>query len=433
MRASAQGALLLLTLALLAGCAPGFSRVTPREVVRDEDLGLAYLRGANRDAGDFSEQLVLRGALADGGRFHARLLVTNLAGADGRAQLSLTIHDGQGRRLAWSHKAARGDWAAAEGRLEVTFGEAPPRDGPWARLAVGVGWATLEVEDPDADLRLSATVRGPRLALQPEGGAMARGSQSYVTLIPVPRGQLTLEITAPSATWVRVAGGDPPEAAASPSAADGAQAERGATAAADRPDDGAATPGADRPDDSARIWDANGIGYVEQRHGNIPPHDLARRWYNVASLGEDVTLVLSASEAPPAPSEPGAPARPPGQTRGWLFAASDDGLLLYAPTLTVRAEGFSPDSETRHELPEVVRIAAPDIGLRGVFALGPLSARTDDLASLSKLERLVVRRFMQPWTFRFNGARWLLRQQRGLEAARDLRGEGTFLFQQVRP
>lgn len=434
---TARRVVLLAWAVQLAACAPGFSRVTPRELLRDEDLGLAFLRGDHREAGDFSEQIVLRAALEGGGRLHARWLVTNLAGADGRAQLSVTVHDGQGRRLAWSHKASREDWSAARGRLEVTFGEAPPaglpplervppgppppasppptRAGPWARLAVGVGWATLEVADPEAGLRLSATLRGPAQALQPEGGARQRGSQRHVTLIPVPRGALAVAVSAPSEAWRRAEGAEPQEGDA-PEGADQA---------------GLST--------AVRAWQDDGIGYVEQRYGDIPPYALARSWFNVVSLGEEVSLVLSASEAPPPQGEPGAvgPARASrglaGETRGWLFAANDDGLLLYAPVLEVRAEGFRPDPETGYELPEVVRIASPPLGLRGVFALGPLGGRTDDLASLSRLERLVVRRFMQPWTFRFARARWLLRQQQGLEAARDLRGEGTFLFQQVRP
>ncbi len=407
---------------LLAACAPTFRRVTPTEVLRDADLGLAWARPANREAADFSEQLVVRGALEGGGRFYARLLVTNLAGADGRAQLSLTVHDGDGRRLAWSRKAPRGAWQAAEEGFAVTFdgaagaGAARP-DGAEtraARLAVGVGWARLAVDDPEAGLRLSLDLRGPTVALQPEGGAAHRGSQYYVTGVPVPRAALALSVEAGPGLWTET---DAPEADAPEADAPDADASE-------------ATPQAAPPDGP---WQADGIGYVEQRYGNIPPYELARRWYNLASLGDDVTLVFSASEAPSGPPEATSATGRAGETRGWLFAASDEGLLLYAPALEVRAEGFAPDSETAYDLPEMVRITAPELGLRGVFALGPLSARTDDLASLSKLERLVVRRFMQPWTFRFHGARWLLRQQRDAEAARDLRGGGTFLFQQVRP
>jgi hypothetical protein len=389
-----------LTLLPAAGCGAGLARVTPGETLTDADLAVAWSRGGNREDADFSEQLVLRGALDGGGSVHVRFRVTNLAGADGRAQLSLTVKDGDGRRLVWTRTADRGAWQAGVGRFEVRL------DG--ARLTVGVGQAALVIDEPG--LQVDLRVAGRAEALRPAGGAVDRRGARYVTTIPVPRGALALTLTAPAARWARL---DLPDVAL-PSGEGEAEPSAG-------------VPAAEAPAD---LWRDDGVGFVEHRAGNIPPYALAQRWYNVASLGEDVTVVMSAFERP-------LPAEAPGgavpEVRGFLFAADDDGLVLLAPEVAVTAEGFRPDDVTPYAYPSHVRVSEPRLGLRGVFALGPLSERTDDLAQLKKLERLIVRRFMQPWTFRFARARWLLRLQPASTRARDVRGEGTFLFQQVRP
>ncbi len=391
---------LALALTLTAGCASGLAPSAPAERLTDADLTVAWSRDGNRDDGDFSEQLVLRGVLDGGGAVYLRFRVTNLAGADGRAELSLALTDEDGRSLAWSRTADRGAWQAGTDRFEVRF--------EGARLTVGVGRAELTIAEDG--LRVALDLRGFAEALRPAGGGVALGGTTYVTTIPVPRGALGVEVDAAPDRWRARAG--PPEG-------------EGEDATAPSPE----APDAPPPTSGPERWQADGVGFVEHRAGNLPPYLLAQRWYNVASIGDDVTLLLSAFERPLPPDAP--PGAVP-EVRGWLFAADDDGLLLHAPDVALTAEGFRPDDVSDYLLPAIVRVAAPALGLRGVFALGPLSARTDDLGQLKKLERLVVRRFMQPFTFRFARARWLLRVQPDSARARDLRGAGTFLFQQVR-
>ena len=69
---------------------------------------------------------------------------------------------------------------------------------------------------------------------------------------------------------------------------------------------------------------------------------------------------------------------------------------------------------------------------QGVFKLGSMSERKDDLARLPKLERLVVRRFMKPWTFRYDRARYLMRKQAPGQTMVEVRGEARYQYQQLK-
>jgi hypothetical protein len=394
---------LALALCTLAACGPGLASIDTGPPLSDADLAMGWARGANRDSADFSEQLVLRGPLDDGGEFYVKLVVSNLANADGRAQLTFQVRTGDGLKLRLPLRADRGDWRFAADRFEAEV------DGVEVRITLG----RAEVRLAREDVRGSLVLTSPLMPLRPDGGRYDKGGLFYVTTIPMPRAdaELTLEVLDPD-LWTAVD--------------DAEEGEAGPAEAVEAP--------AEQPTELA----LEGVGFVEHRWGNVPPHDLAHRWHTLLVIGDDETVVLSAFERPRAdgaPSDPATPGGGPplGDTFGWLFAARDDALVMYAPRLDVRPYRWAADAVTSYPVPGLVYVSDPGgRRLRGVIDLGSLSKRKDDLSGLKKLERIVVRRFMQPWTFTFSRARFLFRAQEPGTQAVDVRGRGMYRVQQIR-
>jgi hypothetical protein len=400
--ASIRGLVAGCCVVILAACGPRLASIDTGPPLSDADLAMGWARGPNRDSADFSEQLVLRGPLEDGGEFYVKLVVSNLANADGRAQLTFQVRTGEGLKLRLALRADRGDWRFADDRFEAEV------DGVTVRVGLGLAEVRVDHEDVRGSLRLTS----PLMPLRPDGGRYDRGGLFYVTTIPLPRAaaELSLEVLEPS-LWVR---------AVDEEDGDGEPAEEPLPI--------------DEPPTEVSL---DGVGFVEHRWGNVPPHDLAHRWHTLLVVGDDETVVLSAFERPrggeaPAPSAPGGgPAL--GETFGWLFAARDDALVMYAPRLDVRPYRWANDAVTSYPVPGLVYVSDPGgRRIRGVIDLGSLSKRKDDLSGLKKLERIVVRRFMQPWTFTFSRARYLFRAQDPGTQAVDVRGRGMYRVQQIR-
>lgn len=400
-RALALVALILIT--GVNGCGPG-SRIIVPDQLSDADLRLGFSSGENRDNGDFAEQLVVRGRLSDGGTLYSKLTVANIANADGRADFNVDIKLGDGRRAKYRVRKDKGDWTYGSDRFSVEVGN--------ARVELAVGRSTITVDD-DA-FKLELVIESELPAIRPPGGLFDSGGAFYMTTLPIPRGRmaLTLEVREPLALP------EAPEAADSDGAA---EAEDGDVA--DAPEEAA------KEDEGPEVLELEGIGYAEHRAGNLPPYLLAHAWFNVLEIGDDVTLVMSAFEKK---RTPGSLPKDHGRARGWLIVATDDELVLYEPTVDVWVRGESPDEVTGYSLPQLVYLADPEGRLfKGVIKTGPMSARKDDLSNLKKLERLVVRRLMKPWTFSYNQAEYLFRRQIPGEPMVEHRGTGLFRYQQL--
>lgn len=389
----------------LAACGLGRPLVRVPETLSDADLALGFAQGKNRDSGDFAEQVVIRGKLSDGGLFYAKLQVSNLANTDGRASVNVDVKLGDGRKATYSEKKEKGDWRWDSGRLYAQVGD--------ATFEVKVGEAHVVVDGPDFAVDVRVTSKMP--AIRPAGGLFDSGGAFYVTTIPIPRGKLegTLEVRTPLKR---------PEPEPKP------EASTDVTVEAETPEEG--EPDESVPDDE-KLIELEGTGFADHRAGNLPPYLLAHAWYNILNIDEDRTVVMSAFEPVRKTAENGTVTKKP--VRGWIFAANDDELVLYEPVIDVWAQGIARDQPTGYELPQIVRVADPGhASFKGVIVTGPLSERKDDLANLKKLERIVVKQFMKPWTFRFDQARFLFRKQPVGEPSFEVRGAERFQYQQLK-
>lgn len=430
-------ALLVLSLVIALGACVRPSELVINEQLTDKDLRLGYADAKNRDSGDFAEQVVVRGVLSDGGSFYAKLTVANIANADGRADFTFDAKLGDGRRANCKSKKEKGDWETARDRLKVTVGDGD--------LEVTVGRAVVTA---DCDgFKAVVTIETELPPLRPTGGLFDQGGAFYMTTLPIPRGRLSATIepneplpkTAPKAEdGAPPDGADSPEEATSETKAEGAPASAGTEEPALAPeeegeggegDEGEDTEGAPETDEALEPIEVEGIGYVEHRAGNLPPYLLAHAWFNVLEITEEATLVMSSFERKRTAETP---AKEHGKGRGWLLVVNDDGLVLYEPEVDLWVRGVRSDEVTSYALPELVFVADPKRAVfKGVIKPGTLSQRKDDLANLKKLERLVVRRFMKPWTFTYNHAQYLFRRQVPGEPMTEQRGTARFRYQQL--
>src|SRR5690606_12523698 len=148
----------------------------------DADLAMFAATPGRADDGAFSEQVTFRIELDGGGRGYVRLLVSNLAGANGRADLRVSF-DLPGRpNLSASVRKPRGAWSTTAGRLDASLGD--------AHLEARVGQASLTFRSPKLEVELALTSALP--ALRPEGGLADFGQgRYYVTTVVAPRARVT--------------------------------------------------------------------------------------------------------------------------------------------------------------------------------------------------------------------------------------------------
>ncbi len=412
----------------LGACMPSFKPIDLGKPLTDRELALAFSKGANGDADDFSEQLVVRAVLDDEATIYVKLTVTNLATADGRADLTVSVKLADGRVLRFKERRDRGEWTFARDRFMAEVGD--------GRVELGVGRVHVVAQNDEFAIDFEVTTALP--PLRPRGGTYDRGGRFYVTTIPVPRGaaRATVDVLVPpEGDWDEGEdegedGDAPPEA---PPEAPGETPVGGADAPAP---EGGADETAPPADNGGETWpqrvELEGLGYAEHRAGNVAPYALARRWYSILDIGEDETVMLSVFEHAPAEGAPRDPGAPPGPVQGFFYATGDEAMKLYEPEIDLRVRGWRSDEKTSYPIPEVVFVSdVKRSSFEGVIVAGPLSDRKDDLGGLSRLERIVVRKFMKPWTFRFDRARYLFRRQEPGEAMREIRGEKRLQVQQL--
>lgn len=435
------GAFFALILVSVLGACVTPSALVINEQLADEDLRLGYADARNRDSGDFAEQVVVRGLLSDGGTFYAKLTVANIANADGRADFSFDAKLGDGRRANCKTKKEKGDWETARDRMKATVGEGD--------LEVTVGRAVITA---DCDgFKAVVTIESELPPLRPTGGFFDQGGAFYMTTLPIPRGRLSATIepneplprATPAPEEASPSDGSegreepvPPEPGPGPGPAPDAPPEADTSGPSEPTDSSGDEPSAEAEaldtldsDEELEPIEVEGIGYVEHRAGNLPPYLLAHAWFNVLEITEDATLVMSSFERKRTAETP---AKDRGKGRGWLLVVNDDGLVLYEPEVDLWVRGVRNDEVTGYSLPELVFVADPKrVVFKGVIKPGTLSQRKDDLANLKKLERLVVRRFMKPWTFTYNHAQYLFRRQVPGEPTTEQRGTTRFRYQQL--
>ncbi|PKN55980.1 MAG: hypothetical protein CVU56_18565 [Deltaproteobacteria bacterium HGW-Deltaproteobacteria-14] len=386
---------LLAAISLLTGCRTMPPIVVHEGPLADRDLAMAWVKAANRDAGNFSEQLRVEAVLDDGGELSTKLTVTNIAKFDGRAEILVKVQlpggeatpedeDGEAEDEDAGAASAvyrvkvkkdRGDWIAGEDRFDATIGD--------CTVVVGVGYA--QVHAVGKDFVLDYRVESDLPALRPAGGRVNFGGAFYTTTLPVPRGRLTGTL---------VTRGPPEEEGGEP---------------------------------VETTIDLEGSAYVEHRASDLAPYRMATKWFKMRELTSERTVVLSAFQRT---AELG------GGIQGWVLVASDDGLEAYEGEIELRPREETLDADTTYGVPALVFLEGKDgPGFRGVVRLNTLTRRRDDIANLSTLERIVVKRLMKPFTYIFDDAEFLfkVRESDATEDEIPWRGQTTFEFQQLNP
>ncbi len=226
----------------LAACGSG-RHVLPdgrtADELADRDLAMVSATPARAEGSAFSEQLTFRLELEGGGRGYVRLLVSNLAGANGRADLRVSFDLPDRPSLGASVRKPRGQWSTAAGQLEAVLGD--------STISARVGEAELKFRH--AKLEVDLELESALPALRPEGGRADFGQgRYYVTTLIAPRAKVTGTLRIPRE------GQDPEEI------------------------------------------ELEGLGFVEHRAGNVAPYLMAKRWINVNGIGAEGSLLVSAFE-----------------------------------------------------------------------------------------------------------------------------------------
>ncbi len=355
--------------------------------LEDKDLALDWSKTSNQGKDDFSEQARLDAVLEDGGRLSVRLLVSNIAKLDGRAELLTHLTLGDGRVFSNTVRQDRGEWTASSSHLEATV------DGNTLSARVGKASAHIVADGFTLDLE----VETPNRALRPRGGGLEFGGTYYGTTIPVPRGILKgrLVVKGPAPL-------DGTETETSDELTDQADTAIDATPAEGSEDIGASEghpPGGDGDEEEI---DLEGVAYVEHRATDLAPYRMAKRWYKMKEVTAERTVIVSIFERT---SELG------GDLQGFVLIADDEGLRAYEPALVVTPKALHSDTETGYTIPSQLFLKGiDDPTFEAVIRPRELTERRDDLAKMKALERVIVKRFMKPFTFIYEGSDYLFRR-----------------------
>ena len=193
----------------------------------------------------------------------------------------------------------------------------------------------------DKAFRLQLEVVTDHAPLRPKGGTVKDDGDHYITTVLVPRGRLTGRI---------------------------------------------------EPTNGAPI-EIKGVAYADLRQGNIQPDDLADRWVHLLDIGPKMTFAASALSRPDAKGAFG---------HAWMMQASDSQLPLYSTTASVTPSRVQTDKKNDYRVPQEIRFKGK--GHTAELRVTKLRERKDDLAGLGSLERFVVKRFMQPWSYRHDAS-----------------------------
>ncbi len=230
----------LMTSSLVATlCALNLLLFTPSSsaAIKDADLRLGFADPKLRDDSSYSDQVTLRAELDGGGSLYVRFLATNVAGADGRAELRARVSPANSP--TYQVKARRGEaskWKTVKNRLYANLGS--------GRLEGRAGRLSVQMEDKA--FRLQLEVVTDHAPVRPKGGTVKDDGDHYVTTVLVPRGRLTGRI---------------------------------------------------EPVNGAPI-EIRGVAYADLRQGNIQPDDLADRWVHLLDIGPEMTFAASALSRP---------------------------------------------------------------------------------------------------------------------------------------
>jgi hypothetical protein len=405
-------------------------------VLEDRDLALDWAVPQRQDADDFSEQARLDAALEGGGQLSVRLLVSNLAKLDGRAELVTRLTLPDGRVFSDSVRRDRGEWEFGKDHLRATVGA--------STLEAKVGWARAHVV---ADgFALDVEVDSDERALRPSGGSLEFGGTYYRTTIDIPRGRLSgvlkvrgAQVPPPADEDAEKLAENAAEPGADDAAGDGAEppegegppTEDGATGEDDaRPAGGEAALSQSDEDDETFVeaLELEGAAYVEHRATDLAPYRMAKRWFKLKEITLERTLIISIFERT---AELG------GDLQGFVLIADDAALLAYEPALAVSPRTPYVDPETGYTLPTTLFVkGVGDSTFEGLIRPNALTERRDDLARMKKLERVIVKRFMKPFTFIFGESDYLFRRANPTakeDARESWAGRGRFEIQQLNP
>ena len=213
----------------------GPTKVVISDDLTGDELAMGWNKEALRDERSFNEQLVARGALDGGGDIYVKVLVTNIANADGRAELQGNITLPDVRKFRHKVRKKKGTWRSEAGGFKFST------DDSHVTFGVKSGSVHVVSENFDLDFTVSDAVAPKR----PMGGVVDLGGAHYITTLPVPRGRVSGTVTV-------------------------------------------------REGETTTKVPFKGAITVEHRVGTIPPWRLAKSWFNLLSHDSERTVLMSA-------------------------------------------------------------------------------------------------------------------------------------------
>jgi len=137
-----------------------------------------------------------------------------------------------------------------------------------------------------------------------------------------------------------------------------------------------------------------GHAVMDHSYSNVNPHEISRHWIRNTVITDKLSVVFGANLIPD------------GRTTGWISVSDNDGNSYSSHKVDFKFSDFWQDPNKKgYFAPESIDVTSRDGGK--TFALSAkkmkLVYKRDMLASLSKLEAFVARRFSDPMEYIFVG------------------------------
>lgn len=362
-----MGLLLLSLSPVQSGCSTQANLRGGDAALTDADLALGAARENLRSSGGFNETVRIVGQLDGGGSIYGRLIITNLATANQLARLTMSVAPEGKPPAKVTLRRKKGRWKARGDQMAF---EMPPRNASSSSIVGRIGevvW-TGERQGAHIELRVGTTMAPVEL---PGGTADFGAGKFFKTTLVVPHGRLSTKVT--------IAG------------------EQG---------------------QEPTSYTVEGWAFVEKRTSNLAPYAMAKRFVDVREINAEGLFALSGFQRSPQYG---------GKTQGWLFSARPGQASVAIKRLGLRTQSAERHDPSGYNVPRLVHFWDMDNpSIKGVVKANRSSRVSDDLGSLSKLERAIAERFARPWTFRFD-AQWALRTADG----RKLSGGGYYSYNQL--
>jgi len=167
----------------------------------------------------------------------------------------------------------------------------------------------------------------------------------------------------------------------------------------------------------------SGLAFADHSRSTLGPHLVAKRWLRFKRLKPDLSLLFAAWQAPS------------GERFGYVLAADASGRLLASANPLIEERALKPaPNRAAYLLPHSLTLTAkqPEGSLQVRVQRARLVRTKDLLGGLNALERVVAKRFSDPFGYSLRGqisVRW----EHGGKLVHELSVEDGYLVEHINP